>query len=125
MWARIDKNAVVEMTDMNPDGRFHPSIEWVMCHNDIGVGMTYVDGIFGPTPGPDLDRLAEHMRVERDIRLRTIYDVGVIMLQREERNGADVAEKFKILDDYAAALLDVPQQSGFPTTIIWPEDPVL
>ncbi|MGH0110774.1 hypothetical protein [Escherichia coli] len=30
MWVRIEKNKVEEITEINPEGRFHPSLIWRM-----------------------------------------------------------------------------------------------
>lgn len=76
--------------------------------------------------------LADLARRKRDGLMRSVYDVGVIMVNREIRLAAGDAEKIEILqaklaglDAYADLLLNVPQQSKFPTKIIWPEEPVL
>lgn len=41
MWARIERGAVAEITDINPAGRFHPSMQWVECPDAVGVGWAY------------------------------------------------------------------------------------
>ncbi|MCK6815584.1 hypothetical protein [Enterobacter kobei] len=46
MWARIENTAVMEVTDIDPTGRFHPSLVWVECPADIQQGYSYVDGEF-------------------------------------------------------------------------------
>lgn len=46
MWARIDSGAVAEITDIDPEGRFHPSIEWVACDEQVAVGWIYDGGEF-------------------------------------------------------------------------------
>lgn len=55
MWARIDGDRVAEITDQDPQGRFHPSIEWVSCDVSVGVDYRYADGEFFPPlpPSPD------------------------------------------------------------------------
>lgn len=35
MWARLDSGKVVELTDIDPVGRFHHALVWVAC--DVGV----------------------------------------------------------------------------------------
>lgn len=45
MWARIENGSVAELTDIDPEGRFHPSLEWVACDDTTTLGMTY-DGAF-------------------------------------------------------------------------------
>lgn len=46
MWARIEDNKVVELTDINPKGQFHTSLVWVKCPATVTAGMLYVDGKF-------------------------------------------------------------------------------
>lgn len=51
MWARIENGVVMEITDVDPDGRFHPSLEWVECPAETVCGSTYVCGEFiAPEP---------------------------------------------------------------------------
>ena len=53
MWARIENDRVAEITDIDPLGRFHPSIEWVECNVAVEVGHYYSDGKFSkPTSEP-------------------------------------------------------------------------
>ena len=124
MWARIEKDVVAEIVSQDPSGRFSPSLIWVECADDTKQGMIYRAGKFEPAPPPDTEWLAAEARSLRDALLRDVYDVGVIRARREERMGADVEARMAALDDYAVALLDVPQQEGFPHAIIWPEAPV-
>ena len=129
MWARIDSGLVAEITDMNPDGRFHPSLEWVSCGSGVELGMTYVMGRFGAKPARPLTELAAEARYERDRQLRDIYDVGALIAARSLRLTSDPAEiellqaRQSELDAYAVALLNVPQQENFPTEIEWPTIP--
>lgn len=46
MWARIENNIVREVIDFDPEGKFHPSLIWVECSNDIKEGSSFVDGVF-------------------------------------------------------------------------------
>lgn len=41
MWARIENNEVIELTDIDPEGRFHPSLIWVECPAYIRQGYLY------------------------------------------------------------------------------------
>lgn len=41
MWGRIENNAVVETTDIDPSGRFHPSLVWVECPDYVQPGYIY------------------------------------------------------------------------------------
>ncbi|SQI34904.1 Uncharacterised protein [Leminorella richardii] len=50
MWARIEENEVTELTDINPEGRFHPSLQWVPCGSDVKPGYVFNDGEFQQPP---------------------------------------------------------------------------
>lgn len=49
-WALIVDGKVREITDIDPDGRFHPSLEWVTCGDSVHVGHLYSEGEFLPPP---------------------------------------------------------------------------
>ncbi len=38
MWARIEFGSAVELTDQDPEGRFHPSLLWVACAENTQIG---------------------------------------------------------------------------------------
>ncbi|WP_024672893.1 hypothetical protein [Pseudomonas syringae] len=44
MWARIENDTVVELTGINPEGRFHPSLVWMACASDVQNGWVLVNG---------------------------------------------------------------------------------
>lgn len=55
MWARIDINpenrsqtVVMEITGIDPAGRFHPSLVWVECPEGTQQGYIYENGSFTP-----------------------------------------------------------------------------
>lgn len=48
MWARIEENLVMELTDTDPEGRFHPSLIWVECPADTQQGYIYDGEYFTP-----------------------------------------------------------------------------
>lgn len=68
-------------------------------------------------------------RAERDSQLRTIYDPGILMAQRALRLASTPEEvayaegKILELDTYAEALAGIPEQPGFPQTVVWPAVP--
>lgn len=47
IWARIENGVVMELTDIDPEGRFHPSLVWVECPDEVVPGYLY-DGEFSP-----------------------------------------------------------------------------
>lgn len=48
MWALIENGAVKEITDIDPEGRFHPDLEWIACDESVAAGDHYSDGVFHP-----------------------------------------------------------------------------
>lgn len=48
MWARIENDEVMEMTDIDPVGRFHPSLIWRECPAEVQQGYFYDNGSFIP-----------------------------------------------------------------------------
>lgn len=73
--------------------------------------------------------VASVVRNTRDTLLRSVYDPGILMAQRALRMSSSPEEttyiegKIVELDLYAEALLGVPEQPGFPNTIVWPVAP--
>lgn len=66
-----------------------------------------------------LERAIKEIRRERDELLRKIVDAMNPM--RWEALSAAEQQAYR---DYRQALLDVPQQEGFPENIIWPIEPI-
>jgi hypothetical protein len=146
-YARVDSSVIVEIilpwtngegipVDIPIEDRF--PAEFIATLVDItGLdpmpiqGWTYEGGVFSePQPDPvDLDQLAITVRNQRDYALRSIYDPGILMAQRALRMAASPEEssyaegKIAELDAYAEALTEIPEQAGFPQTIVWPVAP--
>lgn len=80
-------------------------------------------------PPPTTEQLAFTARIERDRQLSKVYDPGIQMVRRELEMTSDSAYTAKLitkrnqLNQYAKDLQEVPEQSGFPQTITWPEAP--
>lgn len=57
MWARIQNGIVAEIISNNPEGLYHPSLEWVSCDSSVQVGYLYDGSAFtapsAPTPQPN------------------------------------------------------------------------
>lgn len=45
-WARIENDMVMEVTDVDPAGRFHPSLTWVQCPDGTAYHDEYKNGVF-------------------------------------------------------------------------------
>lgn len=53
-WALIQGGQVAEITQTNPVDRFHESLVWVKCGQDVNVGWAYDGNSFSPSvPQPD------------------------------------------------------------------------
>jgi len=54
-WIRIDNDLVVETTDTDPKGRFHPDLKWTKAAVSVQAGMVkQADGSFAfPEPTPE------------------------------------------------------------------------
>lgn len=75
-------------------------------------------GLSAP-PSEPLQPIEELQRAFRDQRLRELDQIVMNPLRY-----AEFSEEYKQrLSDYRSLLLDVPQQAGFPETIIWPDLP--
>lgn len=68
-WARINRGRVAEITDIDPTGRFHPSIVWEPVSGDVKPGMVK-DGIEYRWPVPDIGdvRASAIQRIEAGYR---------------------------------------------------------
>jgi hypothetical protein len=65
------------------------------------------------------ERAIKEKRQERDELLRKVVDAMNPM--RWEALSAAEQQAYR---DYRQALLDVPQQEGFPHNIVWPTEPI-
>jgi hypothetical protein len=82
----------------------------------VKIGWVYSAGKFSP----DLEKLAEDARAQRDMILKNVVDplVSNNLRWAELTTGEQAAWV-----TYRRALLDVPQQAKFPETIVWPSAP--
>lgn len=48
MWALIEDSKVIEITNLDPAGRFHPSLVWLACTPEVAVGWNFGNGRFTP-----------------------------------------------------------------------------
>jgi hypothetical protein len=81
------------------------------------IGDQYVDGRFVTPPSPP--PTADEVRAERNRRLAESVDTF-----NPVRWAAMTEEARAAWSVYRQALLDVPQQSGFPEAVTWPDAPV-
>lgn len=66
MWARIENGVVSELTEINPDGRYHSSYTWTKCGKNVSVGWTYDGKVFSaPQADPPQTPVIVTMRQAR------------------------------------------------------------
>lgn len=51
-WAHIRDGVVVEVTDVDPKGRFHPDFLWVECPDEVDQFYSFDGKDFTPPPPP-------------------------------------------------------------------------
>jgi hypothetical protein len=85
---------------------------WYPCSEDINIGDLLVDGVIVPKYTRE-----DYERIERDRRLETEVDpIAGNALRWADLSPAEQLE----LAEYRQALLDVPNQEGFPYETVWP-----
>lgn len=82
--------------------------------------MTERDDVI-PVSQEELDsQLADQIRYQRDMKLST--EVDPLVMNSLRWNDLSSVEQ-QAVSEYRRALLDLPQQSGFPHDITWPDKP--
>lgn len=71
MWIRIDEasSTVCELTDIDPAGKYHPSLNWIKHHGEVGLGWQYSNNTptAPATPQQDYPRLIAERRYQEEI----------------------------------------------------------
>ena len=67
-------------------------------------------------PAPTDEELAQQIRAKRNSLL---FQTDYLMMPDYPISD----DKRKLIEEYRRALRDIPEQSGFPRTIAWPEKP--
>lgn len=123
MYATVDKNGYFtgvvysEMTKGIQDWHDDAGFTWVVVEKNLEpIGE---DDKYGK---PTLEQLADTARAQRDQLIESVR-------WRIERHydelalGSEPTEPLEPLLQYTQALRDVPQQSGFPESVEWPQCP--
>ena len=113
----------------------HPQYGWIpytldpadtdmTINNDDLLAAMAANGdvaAYVPPTQAELDaQAAANVRAERDMKLATEVDP---IAGNALRWAALTAEQQQAWADYRQALLDIPQQSGFPHDVVWPTKP--
>lgn len=119
-WAYIKDGIVVDRVRVDPVTIFRADYAalFIPAPDDVDHGWTF-DGVnFAPPPKPSPEELlAQLIANARGLR-------NALLAQTDWTQAVDVPQATKDKwAPYRQALRDVPQQSGFPENIIWPEMP--
>lgn len=111
----------------------HPEYGWIpfTCDPDDTGAMFDVKELFNrmkdeaepfvpPTPEEIEAAKAREVRAERNNKLQTEVDP---IVSNPLRWASFTAEQQQAWIDYREALLNIPEQAGFPFDVIWPERP--
>jgi hypothetical protein len=117
--AEIKDGNIVNVLEIDPDNIPDWCASWPNITGMAGIGWSY-DGTQFFAPEPDLEELTADARKERDTILANIVDPLVSNPLRWADLTAEAQAEWAA---YRRALLDVPQQEGFPVDIVWPAQP--
>lgn len=115
-------NAIV--VDDDTDLAAFNAVVFPETYPDLQIGYTYVNGVVKDQNGnviePISQALLDTQRANAEIqaRLKKVNSIG--FLEWEDLG----AEKQAAVRAYKQALLDLPNQPGFPNDISWPADPL-
>ena len=109
---QIENGVVTNTILVDPDNMPAEFAGLMTAPEGVGIGDLYNGNTF-TKPAPDLSRLTEAVRQERDDLLASSDWTQV----------ADAPVDQAAWSAYRQALRDIPQQAGFPTDITWPTKP--
>ena len=125
----INENGWIDCEIEHPDYGWIPytldpaDTDMTINNDDLLAAMTANGDIaaYVPPTQEELDaEAAAAVRAERDMKLATEVDT---IAGNALRWAALTAEQQQVWADYRQALLDIPQQSGFPHDVVWPTKP--
>lgn len=137
--AKIENGVVTEVIDTDTPEQF-PEYEEVPSHVYTGADVRFyhegwepkteqellAEGLIDPEPEPEPEPEIPEPTAEEKARWKRdglLYELDAIVTNPLRWNGFTEAEQ-QALAVYRQALLDVPQQEGFPDEIDWPINPL-
>lgn len=119
LWAIIDSNKVIEITEIDPTERYHESILCVPCQGHVKVGMTHDNGAF----------YFVQESVEVLITKERVWRNSELIRADEELNKVQDADPKSIgtvgqWREYRKSLRAYPEVEGFPSPDNRPISPV-
>lgn len=107
-WALILNGLAHEITDLDPEGRFHESMVWVPCEDYVQVGWTFIDGKFLAPVGPDLDKLKKAAKDQvREMRVAAFATLAGIQSESLANGDTKTAKAICGLQDQLRAITDI------------------
>lgn len=123
-WALIQDGFVIEITEIDPEGRFHPDFIWVEIPEEVvaEVGYAYAAGQFtAPVVVVDPEqilRTRDDLLAQAAIRIAPLQDAADIGIATPEEEASLLLWK-----RYRVDLNRIQLQPGFPDTFTWPQPP--
>lgn len=88
MWARIENGTVAEITGLDPSGRFHKSLTWAACGEEVAPGWVFDGkGFAAPVePAPTAEAQRSEVAAERYRRETAGIVVGGMPVDTDDRS---------------------------------------
>ena len=132
-YARVQNNTVLDVIDFDPSGRFHPDVAAMYISVPDGtvsnaklINRNWVNPI---VPVMTVEHIAQmeaaqaaQVTAEEADRVRAERDKK--LMESDWTQVADAPVDQEAWATYRQALRDIPQQEGFPATVVWPTQPV-
>lgn len=111
-YAIIENNVIKNTVVAEPD--YAAQQNWVPMPEGAGIGFVF-DGVKWENPNkPSPEELAVSIRAQRDS----------LLMSTDWTQAKDIPDSISTpWAPYRQALRDVPQQAGFPETVVWPVKP--
>ncbi|WP_251976705.1 hypothetical protein [Salinicola avicenniae] len=97
MWALINNGVVTEITDIDPEGRFHPSLDWQPCKSEVEPGWLFDGDKLATPPGASIQtlttaamsRINAAYQAEMAAILREYPEAEQLTFDRQEREARE------------------------------------
>ncbi|MFJ4154184.1 hypothetical protein ACIPZF_05175 [Pseudomonas sp. NPDC089752] len=124
MWALVQDQVVLETTEVDPEGRYHPDLKWRACSADVQAGWRYENAMFTkPVPSTEDQSAVQRTWRDAEITLRQ-------WLRDRHRDEQDLGRpttlsevQYLELLGYLQQLRDWPSHELFPDPGSRPEPP--
>jgi len=113
--ARIDNGMVVDLWEV-PSLTAFEGLVLIAADSNVSVGWSHDGSLFSP-PVPTTETTADKAANVRDKRDALLLSTDWVVIRAKEL-GQDVP---LAIYNYRGDLRQIPDQAGFPHTIIWPE----